>query len=59
MNSNTPFYDFLSANDEMAGYFNSLPKNIQETIVQTGGDIKSISDLKSIAGNLLGENKTL
>lgn len=56
MHSQTPFFDFVSANDEMAGYFESLPKNVQETIVQSHGDIKTVGELKSIAEGLLGKN---
>ena len=40
----------------MAGYFNSLPKNIQETIVQSHGDIKTAGQLKSVAEGLMGQN---
>ena len=52
-NSKTPFYDFLSYDNEMSCYFNTLPKNVQETIAQSNGDIKTVGDLKSIAEGLL------
>lgn len=56
MDSNTPFFDCLSANDELNGYFNTLPEYVKETIVQSHSDIKTVGELKSIADGLLGKN---
>ena len=54
MTEQTPFNDYISLNDEMAGYFNTLPKTVQESIMQSNADIKSIGELKSVADTLLG-----
>lgn len=55
MNSQTPFFDSNSKEDEINAYFDTLPKNIQETIIQSHGDVASLDELKSIANNLLAK----
>lgn len=52
MENKTPYFDG-SASAEMNIYFETLPKNIQETIIQSHGNVGSLDELKSIANNLL------
>ena len=46
--------DMFNFTPEMNNYFNSLPKNLQETILQTGAKINSLTDLKEIAKEFSG-----
>ena len=41
--------DLFNLTPEMNNYFNSLPKNMQETIIQSGAKINSLTDLKQVA----------
>lgn len=41
--------DLFNLTPEMNAYFNSLPKNAQETIIHSGAKINSLADLKQIA----------
>lgn len=56
MNSNTPFYEFSAKNPEMSEYFNTLPKNVQETIMQSHGSVQTLDELKGIVEGLMGQN---
>ena len=44
--------DLFNLTPEMNDYFNSLPKNIQETILQSGAKINSLTDLKEVVKGL-------
>ncbi|MBQ3088441.1 MAG: hypothetical protein IJC36_02275 [Clostridia bacterium] len=54
MNNKTPYFD-AAASTEMNIYFDTLPKNIQETIIQSHGNVGSLEELKSIANNLMAK----
>ena len=54
MNNKTPYFD-SAASTEMNIYFDTLPKNVQETIIQSHGSVGSLDELKSIAQNLMGK----
>lgn len=41
--------DLFNLTPEMNSYFNSLPENLQETIIMSGAKINSLTDLKQIA----------
>ena len=38
--------------NDMRDYFNTLPENIKQSIIESGADIKDLNDLKTIARNL-------
>ena len=38
--------------NDMREYFNTLPENIKQSIIETNADIKDLNDLKTIARNL-------
>ncbi len=40
--------DLFNLTAEMNAYFNSLSKNMQETIIQSGAKINSLNDLKEV-----------
>ena len=40
--------DMFNLTPQMQDYFNSLPKMMQETIIQSGAKINSLDDLKAI-----------
>lgn len=44
--------DLFNLTPEMNDYFNSLPKNVQETILQSGAKINSLTDLKEVVKGL-------
>jgi replication fork clamp-binding protein CrfC len=44
--------DIFNLNSEMQSYFNSLPTNIQETIIQSGAKVNSLADMKAVVKNL-------
>lgn len=46
--------DLFNLTPEMNAYFNSLPKNMQETIIQSGARINSLTDLKEVAKGFEG-----
>ena len=52
MENKTPYFDSV-ASTEMNIYFNTLPKNVQETIIQSHSNVGSLDELKSIANNLM------
>ena len=54
MENKTPYFD-SNASNEMNIYFDTLPKNVQETIIQSHGSVASLDELKSIARNLMGK----
>lgn len=54
MNSKTPYFD-SNHSTEMNIYFDTLPKNVQETIIQSHGSVGSLDELKSIAQNLMAK----
>lgn len=54
MNNKTPYFD-SNASNEMNIYFDTLPKNVQETIIQAHGNVGSLEELKSIANNLMAK----
>lgn len=54
MQNKTPYFN-SNASTEMNIYFDALPKNIQETIMQSHGAVSSLDELKSIANNLMSK----
>ena len=50
--------DLFNLTPEMNDYFNSLPKNVQETILQSGAKINSLTDLKEVAKGFTGNEAT-
>ena len=44
-------------NSKIRECFDSLPKSIQETIMQSGADFNSAEELKNCAQNFLGKTK--
>lgn len=40
--------DMFNLTPQMQEYFNSLPKMMQETIIQSGAKINSLEDLKAV-----------
>lgn len=40
--------DMFNLTSQMQDYFNSLPKMMQETIIQSGAKINSLDDLKAV-----------
>ncbi len=40
--------DMFNLTPQMQDYFNSLPKMMQETIIQSGAKINSLDDLKAV-----------
>ena len=50
--------DLFNLTPEMNDYFNSLPKNVQETILQSGAKINSLADLKEVAKGFTGNETT-
>ena len=55
-NDNMP--DLFNLTAEMNSDFNSLPKNLQETIIQSGAKINSLTDLKEVAKEFSGNETT-
>ncbi len=47
--------DLFNLTPEMNSYFNSLPKMVQESIVQSGAKINSLKDLETVATQFTGE----
>lgn len=41
--------DLFNLTPEMNSYFNSLPENLQATIIMSGAKFNSLTDLKQIA----------
>lgn len=41
--------DMFNLTQDMQEYYNSLPKAVQETIIQSGAKINSLQDLKTVA----------
>lgn len=54
MENKTPYFN-SDAKTEMNIYFDTLPKNVQETIIQSHGNVSSLDELKSIANNLMAK----
>jgi hypothetical protein len=44
--------NFFNLTDEMQNYFNSLPKTIQENLIQSGAKVNSLSEMKNIVNTL-------
>ncbi len=40
--------DMFNFTDEMNNYFNSMPKSIQESIMQSGAKVNSVADMQAI-----------
>lgn len=45
--------DMFNLTPQMQEYFNSLPKMMQESIIQSGAKINSLEDLKAIANGAM------
>ena len=46
--------DMFNLTQDMQQYFNSLPQNVQESIIQSGAKINSLQDLKAVAEGFTG-----
>ena len=46
--------DMFNLTQDMQQYFNSLPQNVQESIIQSGAKINSLQDLKTVAEGFTG-----
>ncbi len=53
MDAKTPFFEKNENNSEIADYFATLPKAVQETIVQSHGNVQTIGELKALAEGLM------
>lgn len=40
--------DLFNLSDDMQQYFDSLPKNIQQTIIMSGAKMNSLQDMKTV-----------
>lgn len=47
--------DMFNLTPQMQEYFDSLPKLMQESIIQSGAKINSLEDLKAVAKGAAGE----
>lgn len=50
--------DLFNLTDDMNSYFNTLPKSLQVTIMQSGAKINSLADLKAVAKEFSGRENT-
>ncbi|MCD7796659.1 MAG: hypothetical protein LUG95_03335 [Clostridiales bacterium] len=41
--------DMFNLTQQMKEYFDSLPENVQESIIQSGAKVNSLEDLKTVA----------
>ena len=57
MDAKTPFFEHTADNKELTDYFDTLPKAVQETIVQSHGNIQTIGELKALAEGLMNQNQ--
>ncbi|MDE6751212.1 MAG: hypothetical protein K2J59_00365, partial [Eubacterium sp.] len=46
--------DLFNLTPEMNSYFDSLPKGMQENVIQSGAKINSLADLKQVVKELSG-----
>ena len=46
--------DLFNLTPEMSEFFNSLPKGMQENVLQRGAKINSLADLKQVTKELSG-----
>lgn len=44
--------DMFNLTPQMQEYFDSLPKMVQESIIQSGAKINSLEDLKAVANGV-------
>lgn len=49
--------DMFNLTPQMQEYFNSLPKMMQESIIQSGAKINSLDDLKAIVQGAAGNEQ--
>lgn len=49
--------DMFNLTPQMQEYFNSLPKIVQESIIQSGAKINSLDDLKATAEGVTGNEQ--
>ncbi len=56
MNQSIPYFASSHQADEMQQYFNTLPKTVQETIVQSHKAVDTVEELKSLAEGLMGNS---
>lgn len=56
MNTQTPFFENNLNGEDVKNYFNTLPKNIQETIIQSHGKPQTLDELKNLAEGLMNKN---
>lgn len=46
--------DMFNLTQQMKEYFNTLPENVKESILQSGAKINSLEDLKAVAEGFTG-----
>lgn len=52
--------DMFNFSDEMTNYFNTLPKVVQETIMQSGVQISNVADMQALVQNIqAGKNEKI
>lgn len=56
--SNQSTMETINQDPQMKQYFDTLPKSVQETILQSGTQVQSLDQLKSIAENFSSGNST-
>lgn len=44
--------DLFNFSDEMKNYFNTLPKSVQETMMQSGVQLSNVADMQALVKNL-------
>ena len=49
--------DLFNLSPEMQNYFNTLPKNMQESIIQGTAKINSVDDLKMVVESILSSGE--
>ena len=47
--------DIFNFSQDMKEYFESLPQNLRESIVQSGAKVNSLADLKAVAEGVSGD----
>lgn len=50
--------DLFNFSDEMKNYFNTLPKSVQETMMQSGVQLGSVADMQALVQNLQGGSQS-
>ncbi len=46
--------DLFNLTPQMQNYFDSLPKNVQQSIIMSGAKMNSLEDIKAVSNYLMG-----